>query len=369
MTKNIESKLAKNNAPISTMMGFDFYGSGNIGDDLMVSGFQQALLILHSGILPKVYAKSKWNLESQKLRFPDINWLPSSQSFNSNTVNIPETECWAGVGDTPFQLTCGNWFLDFLLSERGKISHFKHKVLVGVGCETEIQDKQKEFSLIADVFDRISVRDEHSYHILVDLLKVSSQKVFIGSDLANISLPIILGEPNIQSRQFKLGLILAGDTFSKKDIQEVAEFLAQQENTTAFIAGETRKLKNSELDIFANLTKFPWSKLRSKIVLKVPNYSQGSLYDLVQPVCACETVISSRYHGLLAAAWAGCKVAAIGRSSKVSALAKELNIPYCSLPITRNKLDSLLKEASKVSNTILMTQKEKALAGVDFTLN
>lgn len=365
-----ESKLLNFKTVPSIQMGFDFYGSGNIGDDLMVAGFQQALLKLQlNRSLPTILARSKWNLSSQELRFPDINWIASSERFNPNAINLIEIECWAGVGDTPFQLTGGDWFLNFLLTEVDKISQFKHKVLIGVGAETEIEPKVKEFSKVAHVFDRISLRDEHSYKILVEKLKLPSQKLFIGSDLANISLPIILKDHDTKTKDFMLGLIVAGETFSKSDIKEVGSFIASQSEPVAFIAGETRLLKRSESHIFSQLTRLPCSKVRGKAVLKVPDYSSGSLYDLVQPICACETVISSRYHGLLTAAWAGCKVAAIGRSSKVSALAKHFNIPYCNLPITRKKLDSLLKEASTVSNKILMHEREKALAGVAFTFN
>ncbi|MBU7583982.1 MAG: polysaccharide pyruvyl transferase family protein [Nostoc sp. TH1S01] len=346
-------------------MAFDFYGSGNIGDDLMVAGFQEALSTLNPEYSPKVFARTKHNLNCQKLRFPNISWINNSKSFDTSADHYNEMECWAGVGDTPFQLTSGDWFLNFLLSETKQFSHFKHKVLVSVGAETEIQPKLKEFSQVAKLFDRISVRDEHTYAILVDKLKVPSQKVFLGADLANISLPMVLADCN-QAKEFNLGLIVASETLSKKDIQEVGIFIAAQSEPVAFLAGETRNLKNSESYIFSRLTRFPCSRARGNIVLKFPDYNRGSLYDLVQPLCACKTVISSRYHCLLSAAWAGCKVAAIGRSSKVIELAKELNIPYCTFPITSEKLENLFKEATIVSNKLLLSKRDKALAGVAF---
>lgn len=364
MEKQLNQSSGNFTYPASILMGFVFFGAGNIGDDLMVAGFVQALSILNPELPTKLYSKTRHNVASQRIRFPEISWTHTEDKKVYNPVEI---ECWAGVGDTPFQLTSGDWSLQILLSDLAVIPKFKNRVLVNIGAETEIQPRARDFARVANAFQRISTRDENSTRILVDLLGVPSSRVFTGSDLANISLPGILENRTI-NKEFDLGLIIAGDTLSKKDIKEVGEFIANRTDPVAFIAGETRLEPSFERGIFAKLTRFPWSRVRGKAILQVPSYEQGSLYDLVHPICICETVISSRYHGLLTAAWAGCKVAAIGRGSKVSALAQLLGVPYCELPVTREKLEFLAKEASTVAQDVLIEFREKALAGVSYAL-
>ena len=350
--------------PLSILMGFVFYGAGNIGDDLMVAGFTNALSQLKPDSQPKLYSTSAFDVPSQKKRFPQIFWRHRDENYIYNPNLI---EYWAGVGDTPFQLTCGTWFLDLLLSDIESIKKFRRRVLVGIGAETEIQPKIREFSLIAKIFDRIYARDEHSKRILVEGLGVKDDCIFAGSDLANISLPNILENKHAE-KKFKLGLIVAGDTLTKTDISEIEKFIAVQDEPLAFVAGETRMGNSCERFIFRKFTRFPWSKVRGKAILQVPDYHNGSLYELIQPIVECETILSTRYHGLLAAAWAGCKVAAIARSSKVTALAEVLGIPFCIPPLTRAKLEFLQKEASIVSIPLLNGLKDQAINGVKFAL-
>ena len=365
MENQLKQSSGETTYPSSILMGFVFFGAGNIGDDLMVAGFVQALSTLNPESPTKIYSKTRHNVESQRIRFPEISW---THTEDKKVYEPAAIECWAGVGDTPFQLTSGDWFLQILLSDLEAIPKFQNRVLVSIGAEAEIQPRAKDFARVANAFERISTRDENSTRILVDLLGVPSSRVFTGSDLANISLPVILENRSI-NKEFDLGLIIAGDTLSKKDIKQVGEFIANRTDPVAFIAGETRLEPSFERGIFAKLTRFSWSRVRGKASLQVPDYDRGSLSDIIRPIATCETVISTRYHGLLTAAWAGCKVAAIGRSSKVTALAEGLGVPCCQLPLTREKLEKLEREASKVSEVTLAELTKKAIDGVDFALS
>ena len=362
--ENLQQNLVSSTFPSSILMGFIFFGAGNIGDDLMIGGFSQALAQLKEKNRPQLYSFTQHDLASQKTRFPQISWSHTDEKKVSDPTQI---ECWAGVGDTPFQLTSGTWCLDLLLSDLEEIKKFRQRVLVGIGAETEIKSRVEDFAAIANSFDKIYTRDEHSTRILENWLKVKSDRLFTGSDLANISLPILLGNQTTE-KKFELGLIVAGDTLSKKDITEIGKFITTQTEQVAFIAGETRIANYGERYIFRTLTRFPWSKVRKKATLQVPDYHSGSLYELIQPIVECETILSTRYHGLLTAAWAGCKVAAIARSSKVKALAQVLGVPYCELPVTVEKLESLRKEATIVSKDLLESLKDQAIQGINFSL-
>jgi polysaccharide pyruvyl transferase WcaK-like protein len=348
-------------------IGFDFYGAGNVGDDLMISGFAEAISVLQADRDSKILATTNWDITSQVIRFPEIEWILRKDLVNQSGFDSTKIDCWAGVGDTPFQQTAGDWFLSFLLAELDTIKKFRQKVLISVGAEVEISSKAKEFSLVAQVFDRISTRDEHSYNIIVDMLGVPEDKVYCGSDLAHISLPKLISDANVH-KYFELGLIIPSSSLSMHDMAAVKKFIVTRENPVSIIANDVRVDVFSEQDLLKKISRLPWSRVKNNTILQVPDYAKGTLYDLIQPVCACETIITARYHGLLTAAWAGCKVAAVGSNSKVSALATELDIPVCKIPINLNSLETLQKEARPVSRDKLNELTKKALEGVAFTL-
>ena len=79
-------------------------------------------------------------------------------------------------------------------------------------------------------------------------------------------------------------------------------------------------------------------------------------------------MISTRYHGVLAAAWAGCKVGAIARSSKVKFLADDLGIPYVSPPLTEERIYQLYKSCVKVSRKRLTSAYDNAVSGFSYLL-
>lgn len=364
--------------PQSVRVGFDFYGAGNIGDDLMVAGFVESIKSLYSAQTIDIKILTKGDIQSQKTRFPELVWIERNGNFHYASF-LDSLNCWAGVGDTPFQLTCGPWLLRSLTDDLKNVKDFSQKVLINVGAETAILKMRDQFSNLANFFDRISVRDAHTYDILSKDLSVPEEKLFLSSDLANISLPSILSKQN-PPVNYGLGLIIAGDALKIKDLSEVKKFIECQKEEIAFIAGETRfgplirngysfrKTPIYERRIFEEISKSFKSKVSQKAKLLVPNYQSGSLYDLIAPICVCDSIITTRYHGLLAAAWAGCKVSAIGRSSKVSALAELLNIPYVELPITLSKLEFLKENSVKVSRERLEDLRDKALEGVSFAL-
>jgi len=357
----------QSNFPTSLFLGFNFYGAGNIGDDLMLEGFLNALSIIQPNNHIKIRGLSNWDLKSQRLRFPSISWLTSSFLSNKKNFDNLEYECWAGVGDTPYQYTNGDWFLKFIMSQLDIIKKFKFKIMVNIGAESEIEFKREEFRNISYVFDKISTRDIETSRILVDFLDYSKKRIFTGADLANISLFNILNKHHIK-KENDLGLIIAGDTLSNSDIIEIEKFVETSKDNVMFNACETRYSSFFEIGVYKELTKKPWSKIKRNTILKVPSYEKDSLIELIRPICLNDTVISSRYHGLLIASWAGCKVAAIGRSSKIFALTDELQIPICDLPVTREKLEYLRKNAKAVSRNILTGLKDKAIDGVNYAL-
>ena len=344
-------------------LGFDFWGHGNIGDDLMIAGFQKALSLPQKAV-SEIHVASIYFIASQRLRFPDISW---HQTLPARGKDHPS--CWVGAGATQFQLTCGDYVLKYFLEQMPYINTFDQKCLICVGAEQEIEPEKERFALVANCFDRISTRDQHSAEILINMLGVPSSKVFSGSDLANISLADYVNCHRTAKRRFNLGVIVAGDTHCDEDLAAVKDFLVSRWRPTSFIAGDVRNIERHECHIYQQMVADLGWWTKRKLVLSVPDYMNGNLRALLAPIEDCATVISNRYHGILIAAWLGCKVAAIARSSKIPPLAKELQIPICYPPLTRDKLERLQKEACIVSRDILEAARDKALAAVRFGMD
>ena len=90
------------------------------------------------------------------------------------------------------------------------------------------------------------------------------------------------------------------------DFDAVGRFVASRDEPVAFIACETRDSPMFERGIYRTITERFGPEIGQRLRLCVPPYDHGSLQDLVAPIARCKTVISSRYHGILTAAWAGC---------------------------------------------------------------
>ena len=336
------------------MLGFDFYGAGNIGDDLTLAGFLEALRTLRPESLPRLYGICPHDVLSQRRRFPEIEWNPPV---------LPEVACWAGVGDTPFQTTCGDWFLQYLRAALPRASHIPRRVLVAVGAESEIEPQHAAFREIAAEFQRISTRDEHSRRIMIDVLGIRASQVHSGADLANVSLAKLTADSR-SNRPIRMGLIIAGDTLSPADLSETTAFLATRNHPVSFIACETRSGPHFERGIHPLLES---SLPAGRLPLRCCRYGEDSLPELIRFIPECQTVVGNRYHGLLAAAWAGCKVAAIGRSSKVTALAKDLNVPLAMLPLSRERLArGDVRSPYSATRDVLRSLAKRAIDGVAF---
>jgi hypothetical protein len=192
-----------------------------------------------------------------------------------------------------------------------------------------------------------------------------ASEIHIGGDLANISLPHLV-KLVTPEKKYSLGIVLGFDTLSNEDLDMTKGFLKgrQSKTRTAFITGDARDGIGFEYQLYKSWIKGWFSPLRRKLSLRRPDYAVCSLEDLVRPFAECETIISSRYHGLLTAAWFGCKVAAIGRSSKVVALARALGVPVVVPPIKQDDLKALEKAAVRVAPELLEKLRKAALAGI-----
>ncbi|MBE7212880.1 MAG: polysaccharide pyruvyl transferase family protein, partial [Gluconacetobacter diazotrophicus] len=293
-------------------------GSGNLGDDLMLAGFLEA-------------ARPRWlqgvaltcctaqDAASQRLRFPEIDWLPYDEAFRA--ACIERADAWLGLGDTPFQATGGHtWFLDHLRQEAAWCRrHGTPMYYLGVGVnERAAADHPQTRALVAQA-ERLWVRDEHSAELLRPL--TTPGKIVAGADLAHLALveaEFPAPEPGT------LGLVLNFEDPAQYRLEGLAALLdAAAARPTRWLAQEIRPLPGSETWLHDRLP----ARCRARAPLRTPDYARAtSARALLQGWEGVEAMFVSRYHASLVGAWMGVKVAAFARSDKVVGAIRQLGL-------------------------------------------
>ena len=349
-------------------LGFHFYGAGNIGDDLMLDGFLVAAdPFLRGGRLTCAVPSG---LESQKLRFPRVEWVPYTESNKNRCTE--EADAWLGVGDTPFQMTSGDWFIRYLRKEVARCHAFhKPMFMVSVGAEAEAAVRARDIKEIASGITFMSTRDPQSHRFLASLCDGSRENIIDGADLASISLDrIFRTRETTGGRNVQLGFMINQETLQRGDLSACAQFLRSWTGRVVFLANEVRREKVFESGIFRRYVR-PWyAPWRGRAIqFLCPDYRRSTLSELVRHYGDCETVISSRYHAVLAAAWAGCRVAVIARSSKLKNLASEIDLPLAAPPLTCEGLFALYERARTVPEKTLRRLVERARSATALVLS
>jgi hypothetical protein len=349
-------------------LGFHFYGAGNIGDDLMLDGFLVAAEPFLRGA--RLTCAVPRGLESQKLRFPRVEWVAYTER-NKNRFT-EEADAWLGVGDTPFQMIFGDWFIRYLQKEVARC-HSLHKpmYMAGVGADEEAKVRAKDIKEIASRITYLSTRDLQSHRFLASLCDGSHESIINGADLAHISLERIfrIREPT-GGRNVQLGFMVNGDVLQGEDLRACSQFLRSWTGRVVFLANEVRSEKVFESGIFRRYVR-PWyAPWRGHAIrFLCPDYRRWTISELVRHYRDCETVMSSRYHAVLAAAWAGCRVAVIARSSKLKNLASELDVPSADPPLTCEGLFRLYERAGTVRENMLRRLLERARSATGSVLS
>jgi polysaccharide pyruvyl transferase WcaK-like protein len=342
-------------------LAFDFYGDGNIGDDLMLAGFLDGLKTLNCKA--QIVGSSKVGIYILKKRFPSVSWI-AKEEFNALGAGKPRDGLLAGVGDTPLQILCGReWMLDYLLN-LNKLFMGMRRVMVNIGAESEIRSHMEEFKIAVSKYERISTRDEMSATIARELLPDSSNRVIVGGDLASLALRLVSFPPRGAATSIAQSLILAGDTLNQQDLSAVAEYLVNAESPVDFIANDINTHSVMEQALYKRLAPRKFFGLLRRGQMRVPDYDTSDWKQLVQPYMKSDVVVSARYHGLLCAAYSGCRIGAIARSSKVEALARELNVPFCLPPLTESKIRNVFTNACAIDKNVLVGMEERALNGI-----
>lgn len=347
---------------IKIFLSFDFYGAGNIGDDLMLDGFLNEMK--SSNI--EFYCSLPRDPYSQKIRFPEINFVRSEDRVNAAYLcNI-----WIGVGDTPIQVKSGSWFMDHLLkdSELKKEKKIKY-YFIGIGAESEAVTEKANYKAILNETEHIWTRDKATTDILIKKIGIKAERITTSSDLANISLSkILLTQGRTDKKKYDIGMCYFDENAESVNLDAVKKFLknAVKKNKRVLAFGnEVRKEGKYEYKIYMNMFN-RLERLFGSIKYYQPDYyNLNKVSDLIRHYSTCEVIMTSRFHSLLTAAWAGCKVVALERSSKVSALAEDLGIKEVKKPFTPDKLMQSYDESSIVDIDILKRFHEQAVSSTE----
>ncbi len=240
------------------------------------------------------------------------------------------------------------------------------RVLINVGAEMEAQSHGAEFGAALGQFERISARDPFSVGVLRDILGATDRRVVCGADLASLALKRV-AFPKRKARGTRRCLVIAADTLGPADLDAVGEYLETNKRVD-FIANDVKDEPVMERSLYRRLAPRKLIGLVRRGRLLVPDYSTRDWRDLVRHYMGVEVVVSARYHGILCAAYAGCRVGAIARGSKVEALARELRIPCCTLPLTPGKIRDTFNEAELVVPRDLSDMESKSLSGISHCL-
>jgi len=319
-------------------IGHHFFGAGNIGDDFMLAGFLAS--VGTAGRPLTVSCCTPFRIDTQARRFPRISWRPNRLADQIEAVR--SCDVWLGLGDSPFQSDSGSWFLDHLVAQVDLCRTFcKPMAYLGVGVNNEDVLALPQSRKIVDQAEHIWTRDDLSAECLSTIARPGA--IESGADLSHLFLSeaTALAPPTEAS----LGLILNFERGARfKDI--------------FWLVQEVRTLKGSEHHFF---TRLP-TAAAGRIKLCAPRYDAARTTDLLAAWPRTEYVASSRYHGLLAAAWRGAKLVAVARSTKIVGAARDLGLDTHG-PMRR--LAELLDRAAPVPRERLSDLRSRAAAMVE----
>ena len=328
-------------------LGFNVYGAGNPGDDLTLAGTLELLPphVRIVGYLPLEH------LGPMRIRFPRVQWLPAPGP-------APRAdEVWLGAGVTPIQVLSGSGFIRHLETELlGR--RYRRTVMSGIGVEQEALPEAARFRRILERVDFITARDDMSAAFLTHELGVPPARVRTGGDLANLFLESASSvEPENRGRPVSVAVNFYRERFDLRSRLALARLFRHRPRGEywCFLLSETRAFQRSERSLYRTHHGL-WS-LASRhgwLPMITPNYLSPRIEDLVSHLAHIETVLATRYHLLLAAAWYGCRVCGIARSSKIAALCAELDVPMIDGPLTERGLQQGIAAARRVDRDRLL---------------
>lgn len=302
--------------PVRVHVGHHFWGMGNVGDDCMLGGFLKVLR--HHGAEVRLSCCATGNLAQLTLRFPQIEWLPYTSRHRLDA--LCKADVWLGLGDTPFQKDAGGWMERHLDEERAMCVALglpMHFLCVGVGDHEAM--RSRAFRRVLDAASHVWARDEMSFELLSQRIP---GRVSLAADLANILFREAAASARPSDTGPDIGLLLHFENPGVLTLEKLEGCLNDRPAPAFWVVQEQRAFAGSENGTWNSLPQALLARLRRL----EPDWNAASLDELLRPWRFPPSLISSRYHGALWAAWQGCEVLIVARNEKLSGLARALQL-------------------------------------------
>lgn len=321
-------------------IGFDFWGAGNLGDDLMLAGFLH--WIETHKIDCRVSALCGHDIAAMRLRFPSIEWFPSDAE--SRAQALAGADAWVGLGGGVFQIEVGTWILDQMLEAlQAAKSCGIPSFLVGVGVNNRAALETKQAQTIKTLTQGIWLRDQTCLELALSC-GFGQETTLLGADTAHLycaahrELPL--------ARQH--ALVIHADVASVSP-EALREAKSKVSAPWAWVCQEVRSIPDSESRLFEKLAPH----FAGNLQLVRPDYAHASLETLHQTVASWDCVLSSRFHTSLAAAWSGARLAIYERNDKLRAIRHDLDCERCDNLEDANEVARALSQAARVEKSRL----------------
>lgn len=320
-------------------IGHHFFGAGNIGDDWMLAGFLAA--VAHRQHDLRLTCCIPHNREAMRLRFPGIEWLGYDPGMRARS--IADADAWLGLGGTPFQVDSGGWFTAHLTEELELCRQAATPVyFLGVGVESEQSVEAAAARRFIEHAARIWARDPFSAGHLVRASE-RQDAIITSADLAHVYFDSLPQVP--QSAAARFGMVVNVERPEQVDFAVLAAFIASQEPLSVrWIAQEARSLEVSETRIWGAFD----ANTRARAPLASPEYAFGSLESFLSLYRGLGSLLSTRYHSALAAAWLGTAVSVFERSPKIAGIAEQLQLSRCRDLLHVDEIDAARRGARPV---------------------
>ncbi len=300
-------------------IGHHFFGSGNVGDDLMLAGFLEAARAgwLQSATLSCCTAQ---DIRSQSRRFPEIEWLP----YNALTraASIERCDAWLGLGDTPFQATGGEtWFLDHLCDEAAWCRQYGVPMFyLGVGVNERSTADYPQMRTLIGQAERLWMRDEASVDMLRSL--TTPGQATAHADLGHLAMESMEFAP---PEPGTLGLVMNFEDPTQFRLEQLDALVraAGPDWRVRWLAQEVRPINGSETRLHGLLPP----DVQALAPLWTPDYARARTpHALLAGWEGVGSLFVTRYHASLTGAWMGARVAVFARSDKVAGVARQLGL-------------------------------------------
>ena len=324
-------------------IGHHFFGSGNLGDDFVLSALLSALkdkAVRYSCCVP-------YDLATLKLRYPQIEWKPYTHESRSEAIQ--GCDLWLGLGGSPFQSEVSNWFIKHLSDEATLCSRFnKEMFFLGIGGQDAKAYTNEDIGQIMSRASAIWTRDDATY----EALQKKKANVFLGADLSHALFDECLPPAATPGR------LTAALNFDYKqwsnlpDLIQTLEALSPKERV--WMIQESRDIPGAEKALFKLLP----DKLQALWKQRLSDQPAQAIRQVIAAWPSGEWLLSSRYHTTLASAWSGSKAVVIETNLKLKSAALECGYSSLSSDATPEEVLNALLKAEAPS---IQRLKERAL--------